>query len=68
MTEIATSRADCQRDPLTCAPTSPADRLRRLARDLERVGRGRWTTPESVLLERLAIAHEMRRLARELNP
>jgi hypothetical protein len=66
MTEIATSRADCQRERLTHALPSPADRLHRLARLVERLGVSGRTDPEQVVLGKLAIAGEMRRLAREI--
>jgi hypothetical protein len=68
MTEIATSRADCQRDRLTRVPSSPADRLHRLARAVEGIGRGRSADPETILVEKMSLAAELRQVARELGP
>jgi hypothetical protein len=41
------------------------DRLRRLARAVERLGVAGRTDPEAILLSKLAIARDLRRLAAE---
>ncbi len=46
----------------------PSDRLRELARKVERLGVSGRTDPESIVLGKLSIAGELRRLARELGP
>ena len=61
MTAAATAR---RQDVLP--DNTPAARLRRLARQVERLGITGKTTPESVLVQKMTVAHAMRRLAREL--
>jgi hypothetical protein len=53
----------CRREVL---PDTPADRLRRLARYVEKLGVCGRTTPESVLVQKMMVARAMRALAREL--
>jgi hypothetical protein len=43
----------------------PSDRLRALVREVERIGRGR-ADPESIIIGKMTVAYELRRLAREL--
>ena len=46
----------------------PPDKLRALARRVERLGTVGRFDPESVLLEKASVAHALRVLARELAP
>jgi hypothetical protein len=46
----------------------PSDRLHELARRVERLAVSGRTDPESIVLGKLSIAGELRRLARELGP
>ena len=47
---------------LPCVLVS-ADRLRDLARSVERLGVAGRTDPEAIVLAKLGVAHELRRLA-----
>jgi hypothetical protein len=47
-------------------PATQADRLHELARKVERLGVSGRTDPESIVLGKLSIAGELRRLAREI--
>jgi hypothetical protein len=49
-------------------PSSPSDRLHQLARAVERIGRGRSADPETILVEKLTLAAELRQVAQELGP
>jgi len=53
--------------PVTLAAPEPhlPDRLRTLARAVERLGVAGRTDPEAILLKKLAIARDLRRLAAE---
>ena len=46
-------------------PPRPSDRLRALAREVERIGRGR-ADPESIIIGKMTVAYKLRRLAWEL--
>lgn len=48
------------------AAAPPADRLRHLARLIERLGVGGRTDPEQIVLAKLSVGRELRLLAREL--
>lgn len=48
--------------------SSPASKLRALARQVERLGVGGRTDPEAITIAKLTVAHEMRQLAREIAP
>jgi hypothetical protein len=50
----------------TCGSHGPARRLLDLALAVERIGRGRSASPESILFEKLTVAGAMRQLAAEL--
>jgi hypothetical protein len=56
----------CGRLPTEDRRLSSSDRLRDLARRVERLGVGGRTDPEQIVLGKLGIAGELRALAREL--
>jgi hypothetical protein len=49
-------------------PSSPSDQLHQLARLIERLGVSGRTDPEQIVLGKLAIAGELRELARAIRP
>jgi hypothetical protein len=48
--------------------SGPSDQFHRLAREVEHLAVSGRTDPETILLGKLSIAGELRRLARELGP
>jgi hypothetical protein len=66
MQDVVGSGREGQTRVLPRVPSSPSDRLHRLARLVERLGVAGRTDPEQIVLGKLAIAGEMRRLAREI--
>ena len=66
MRTLAAPRAERQPARPPAASRGPADRLLRLAREVERLAVGGRTDPETILLAKYGIAGELRRLAREL--
>lgn len=66
MQSVARARAAEKPCPPSRPPSTPADRLRDLARRVERLGVAGRTDPESIVLGKLAIAGELRDLARGL--
>ena len=61
MTAVVT--ASSRRDPL---PDTPSDRLRRLARQVERLAVSGRTDPEEIAITKQLIARDLRRLAVEI--
>jgi hypothetical protein len=62
MWEAAAVSANCAR----AAEPAPSDRLRVLARRIERLAVAGRVDPESIVIEKLAVARSLRRLAVEL--
>jgi hypothetical protein len=68
MRDVVGSGREGQTRMLSRAPSSPADKLHQLARAVERIGRGRSADPETILVEKMSLAAELRQVARELGP
>ena len=62
MWEAAAVSANCAR----AAEPAPSDRVRVLARRIERLAVAGRVDPESIVIEKLAVAQSLRRLAVEL--